>query len=120
MSVNLIIAAGLFDSPWTVVVFVLAGAIINWLTKRRADSATAKTQAPDSAAPASKPPVALPWEERLRQMLEQDPPPPQPTAASPQVPPSSGVLRCRVRSHRPSRLRQNVLPSRCGVRRPWR
>jgi hypothetical protein len=48
VSVNLIIAAGLFDSPWTIAIFLLAGAIINWLSKRRADNA-AGNQTPEDA-----------------------------------------------------------------------
>lgn len=87
MSVNLIIAAGLFDSPWTIAIFLLAGAIINWLSKRRADNA-AGNQTPEDA-PESNPSPVSNWEERLRRMLEEkNQQKPAPTAAPPtQAPP---------------------------------
>lgn len=69
MSVNLIIAAGLFDSPWTVAIFVLAGALINWLSKRRADQA-AENQPPEPDSAGAPPPPAPNWEENLRRMFE--------------------------------------------------
>lgn len=87
MSVNLIIAAGLFDSPWTIAIFLLAGAIINWLSKRRADNAAGNPAAED--APETNPSPLANWEERLRRMLEEkNQPPPAPPATPPtQVPP---------------------------------
>ncbi len=83
---NLIIAAGLFDSPWAVAAFVIAGAIINWLSKRRAENA-AQNQAPESEAPDAAPPRAPNWEERLRRMVEAQTQPPPPAAPPAQLPP---------------------------------
>lgn len=87
MSVTLIIAAGPFDSPWTIAIFLLAGAIINWLSKRRAENA-AGNPASDETPETNASPLSS-WEERLRRMLEEkNQQPPAPTAAPPvQIPP---------------------------------
>lgn len=72
MSEFLIIAAGLFDSPWAVAIFVLAGAIINWLSQRRANKA-GKNEDAETGDSMSEPPAKVSWEERLRRMLEESP-----------------------------------------------
>jgi hypothetical protein len=82
---NLIIAAGLFDSPWTIAIFLLAGALINWLSQRRANKAgNDPASETDSASPA---PAAPNWEERLRRMLEEKTPERSVPAAPPAKPP---------------------------------
>jgi hypothetical protein len=96
VSGNLIIAAGLFDSPWTVAIFLLAGALINWLSKRRADNAGAPPSETDGDS--SSGPAKPNWEERLRQMLEEkiqgQSAPTPPTAKPPPIirrPPGRGA-----------------------------
>lgn len=85
MNSTLLQLAGFFDGPWMFFVIVLAGAFINWLTKRRQEEAER-----NATRPLARPPNPLPsqptrpsaeWEERMRRMLGEE------VGAPPLIPP---------------------------------
>lgn len=86
---NTLLAAGLFDNPWVVLVIVLVGALSNWLMKRRQRNQPGDLPEGDEPLPPGsaqeRPAREINLQEVLRQMLEGKPPsgPPQP----PPIPP---------------------------------
>lgn len=89
---NTLFAASLFDNPWLVAVIVIGGALINWLSKRRAEKQAG--QPPEGDEPSSssgKPPGQLSLEETLRRLMGEEPhapvPPPIPRADRSELPP---------------------------------
>ena len=91
---NTLFAAGLFENPWVVVVIVLGGALVNWLSKRRAEKqADHQPDGEEPSAPASKPPGEFNLEDALRRLMGEEPPaqspvpPPIPRAAQDELPP---------------------------------
>jgi len=93
--INSVIAAGLFDSPWVVVVIVIVGAIMNWLSKRREQQAedSAEGEQPSQSPPAGKPAREFNLEDAVRRLMGEEPPaqsplpPPIPPAARGESPP---------------------------------
>lgn len=74
-------ANGLFDQPWLVAVFIIAGLISNWLMKRRQEQEAARqSKGEESSAPA-KPEEEFDLETAMRRLLG------EPPAAPPPVPP---------------------------------
>ncbi len=91
---NTLFAASLFDSPWVILVFVLVGALSNWLMKRRQrNQQGSRPEGDEPLPPPGKPqegsPRELDLQEVLRQLLGGEPPPPR----VPQPPPIPPVLR---------------------------
>ncbi|MBI4327809.1 MAG: hypothetical protein HY674_21465 [Chloroflexi bacterium] len=89
---NTFFAASLFDSPWVILVVVLAGALSQWLMKRRqrnqADSRTDGDEPlPSPGQPQDRSPRELDLQEALRQLLGGEPPPraPQPPGIPPDL-----------------------------------
>jgi hypothetical protein len=76
------IIAGLLDGPWVVIAIVVAGALTNWLNKRREEKAAGEKSNPDSA-PVQPQPVTPDWEERLRRLLGEELVPPSPRSTQP-------------------------------------
>jgi len=92
---NPLFASGLFDSPWLVAIFIIVGAIYNWLMKRRQEKeAEHPTEGNAPAPPASKPAGEFNLEEALRRLMGEEPPeaapapPPIPRAAQGELPPA--------------------------------
>jgi hypothetical protein len=90
---NSIVAASLFDSPWVIAAFVIAGAAINWLSQRRQQKQERQKQEQEqrggtpSAAP-PKPAGEFDMEETLRRLLgEESLPPAAPSVPRPVPPP---------------------------------
>lgn len=88
MTVSPFIIAGLFDGPWVIIAIVVAGALTNWLSKRREEKA-ANEKSKDGSAPASAQSALPDWEERLRRLLGEEfvPPAPRPTQPVQPAPP---------------------------------
>ena len=88
MTMSPFIIAGLLDGPWVVIAIVVAGALTNWLNKRREEKAAGEKSNTDSA-PAQPQPATSDWEERLRRLLGEElvPPLPQPTRPAQPAPP---------------------------------
>jgi hypothetical protein len=70
--------AGFFDGPWLFLVIVLASAVINWLSKRRAEQA-----GPQPGRENEPPSAPADWEERLRRLLGEEVVPPRPARPTP-------------------------------------
>lgn len=75
-----IIFAGLLDGPWVIIAIVLAGALTNWLSKRREEKAARENPADGST------PTPMDWEERLRRLLGEELVPPSPRPSQPTQP----------------------------------
>ena len=90
---NVFLAAGLFDGQWVVVLVVLVGGLINWLSKRRAEQQADKSPEGEEPSPsAGKPAREFNFEEAVRQLMGEPPPqspvpPPIPPAARGESPP---------------------------------
>jgi hypothetical protein len=90
---NLLFAAGLFDQPWLVLVFLIVGVISNWLMKRRQEKEAGPQPEGNEPPPSSKPPGEFNLEETLRRLMGEEPPsrppspPPIPRAAQGESPP---------------------------------
>lgn len=83
-----IIFAGLLDGPWVIIAIVVAGALTNWLNKRREEK-VAGEKPKDGSAPAPSQSAPPDWEERLRRLLGEEmvPPSPRPTQPAQPAPP---------------------------------
>jgi hypothetical protein len=79
---NLIFAAGLFDSPLVVAVIIIVGALINWLSQRRQQKQQDHQPEEKASPPVTKPQGEFNLEETLRRLLGEEIPP-----ASPAPPP---------------------------------
>ena len=76
---NTLFAAGLFDNPWLVAVIVIGGALVNWLSNRRAGkqpSDQPEGEAP--SVPSGKAPGEFNLEDALRRLMGEPPPAPVP------------------------------------------
>ena len=71
---NSLLASGLFDNPLLVVIFLLVGAISNWLMKRRQQGGAAE-DSPAAPHTPTKPREEFNLEEALRRMLGEEAPP---------------------------------------------
>ena len=76
---NTLIAASLFDSPWAVVVIILVGTLVNWLSQRRQRQKPIETEGAEPSTPA-EPLEKFDVEAALRRLLGQ---PAEPPAAPP-------------------------------------
>jgi hypothetical protein len=79
---NELIAAGLFDGPWLVVLLIVASALVNWLSNRR-QSKQSEARPDDTQLPPTtgKPRGEMKLEEMMRRLMgEEEPasPPPLP------------------------------------------
>lgn len=90
---NSFFAASLFDNPWVVIVIVVGGALVNWLsTRRAAKQAEQRPEGESPSAPSSKPPGEFNLDEALRRLMGEEAPapvpapPPIPRAASGEAP----------------------------------
>ena len=87
---NAYFAAGLFDSPWVIVAFVVISGIANWLSKRRQEKQAGPPDHPadgEEPSPASRPPPGeFNLEETLRRLMGEEPPPPAPPLLPPALP----------------------------------
>ena len=85
IAMNLMFAAGLFDSPWVVAAIVIIGAFINWLSQlrqqKRQQEEERRARAGESEPP-QKPSFDV--EEALRRLLGEEAP--KPTHAPPPLP----------------------------------
>ncbi len=92
-----ILAASLFDNPWMVIAFVVGGAIINWISSRKARQAAEESEMSEAPPPiqGTPPPTADPeWENTVRRLLgeeipnrpAQPPPPPIISQPPPRIP----------------------------------
>lgn len=90
---NSFFAAGLFDSPWILLVLVIFSALANWISKRREQKQAEQQPKSDEPAPASgKPAEEFNLEETLRRLMGEEPP--AATPAPPPLPrPARGELR---------------------------
>jgi len=90
---NVLFAAGPFDNPWIVAVLLIVGALVNWLTKRRAKKQAEQPQGDEPSAASGKPAGELDLEAALRRLMGIEPPapvpapPPLPGAARDELPP---------------------------------
>jgi hypothetical protein len=76
---NGLLAVGLFDNPWVVVSIVIAGWLVNWLSKRRQEKQTDHRPEGEDPSPSSgKPPGEFNWEEVIRRLMGEEPPAPAP------------------------------------------
>ncbi|MBC8094653.1 MAG: hypothetical protein H7Y43_02465, partial [Akkermansiaceae bacterium] len=80
---NLMLAAGLLDGPWIVLVFVILSAIANWLSKRREKKELGEDETPALPPGPRKPQSEVNLDEIMRRLMGQEstshpaPPPPQ-------------------------------------------
>ena len=90
MPMQLFLAAGLFDSPWMLVVIVIISVMANWLSKRREEKNPGQGQAPGTGRVPStgEPAEELDLEEALRRLMGQPSSKPTPPPL-PQAPPRS-------------------------------
>ena len=92
------LASNLFDNPWIALAFLAGGAVINWLSRRRAEKAR-KEQAETCAEPETvvgPPPTATidpEIEKALRRLLGQEEPTPRVPAPPPMPPVIPPVVR---------------------------
>jgi hypothetical protein len=89
---NTLLAAGLFDNPWLVAVIVIGGALVNWLSKRRAEKQAAPPpEGEDPSGPSDKPAGEFNLEDALRRLMGEEPSgpvsPPIPRADRSELPP---------------------------------
>ena len=89
---NTLFAASLFDSPWVILVIVLAGALSQWLMKRRqanqAENQPDGGESPPTSETQEQSQRQLDLQEALRALLGGEPPP-----RAPQPPPIPPVMR---------------------------
>ena len=90
---NVLFAAGLFDSPWVVLAILIGSALANWLSKRRQEKqAGQRPEGDEPPPPSSPPPGEVNLEETLRRLMGEEPPPPVPPvipqAARGELPPA--------------------------------
>jgi hypothetical protein len=85
-SMNSFFAAGLFDSQWVVVVIIVAGALINWLSKRREAQADKLSEGEEPPPSPGKPAGEFNLEDALRRLMGEEPPAQSP--APPPIPPA--------------------------------
>src|SRR5688572_17309844 len=77
MQMNSLFAAGLFDEPWIVALVVIAGALVNWLSKRRQEMQARQPSKGDEPSPsAGNRPREGSLEETLRRLIGEEPPAP--------------------------------------------
>lgn len=109
----LIFAAGLFDSPWVVVVIVLISAIANWLSKRREQKQSDIPEGGEPSPSSTKPQGKFDLEETLRRWIGEEspaktpPPPPLTSTARGELPPVSIPAR---RERKPIQTTQRNIP----------
>ena len=91
---NAFFAAGLFDSPWVIVAFIVISGIANWLSKRRQQKQAEPPPKRDETSPsAGQPSGEFDLEEVLRRLMGEEalpksPVPPRlPRASRSEVPP---------------------------------
>jgi len=116
-----LLAAGLFDSPWVILLVILGTPLINWLTKKREE---ARQQQAPADKQAGSPEDRAAMAEILRQLMGEPPaqapsPPPLPTwdededgvfpkvrqTAPPALPPPPGSLQAITRQRELANLR---------------
>jgi len=86
ISLNLMFAAGLFDSPWVVAAIVIIGAFINWLSQWRQQKRQQEEERRARAGESESPPKpSFDVEEALRRLLGEEESP-KPTPAPPPLP----------------------------------
>lgn len=81
-----LLAAGPFDSPWVVVVFLLVTAIANWLSNRRQGQRPAAPSGTGPPTPgAAEPPAEFDLETTLRRLMGEEPAPEAPAPPLPRT-----------------------------------
>lgn len=85
---NTLFAAGLFDNPWLVAVFVIVGLISNWLMKRRQEKEADDQRPEGEPPPVADKPKGFDLEAALRRLLDEEAPakPPAPPPIIPRTP----------------------------------
>lgn len=78
---NTLFAAGLFDNPWLVAIFVIVGLISNWLMKRRQETEAGEQRPESEPPPVTDQPKGFDLEAALRRLLDEA------TPSQPQPPP---------------------------------
>lgn len=86
MPMNAMFAAGLFDNPWILAVLLVAGALANWLAKRRAEKQAGPPEGDEASPATGRPPGKFDLEETLRQLMGEAPPAPRPGPVPPPLP----------------------------------
>lgn len=92
MTVNPMLAAGLFDSPWVVAAIIIVGAFVNWLSQLRQQKKQREEeqQSPEAEAGSpGKPAGSFDVEEALRRLLGEEAS--EPTIAPPPIPRATGA-----------------------------
>jgi hypothetical protein len=105
-----VIFAGWFDSQVMFILIVLAGAFINWLSKRR------EAQSENNPPPERGKADAADWEEKLRRLLGEEIVPPPVRPPSPQRPPPPIVRVPGTGPAVPPRIKEAAFPA--SLRRP--
>lgn len=83
---NTLFASGLFDSPWLVAIFIIVGAISNWLVKRRQEKEAEHPPVGNESPPAAnKPAGEFNLEETLRRLMGEELPEPARAPAPPPI-----------------------------------
>jgi hypothetical protein len=85
---NSLFAAGLFDNPWLVAIFVIVGLLSNWLMKRRQEKETGEQRPEGEPPPVADKPKGFDLEAALRRLLDEEAPA-KPPAAPPVIPHAS-------------------------------
>lgn len=75
---NAIFAAGLFDNPWLVAVFIIVGMISNWLMKRRQQKEAEERPEGEPPPLPEEPKKGFDLEAALRRLVDEESPPKQP------------------------------------------
>jgi len=83
-------AAGIFDNPWLVAIFVIVGLISNWLMKRRQEKESGEQRPEGEPPPMTDKPKGFDLEAALRRLLDEEAPVKPPTPP-PIIPRSSPV-----------------------------
>lgn len=120
---NVLLAAGLFDSPWLVALIIIGGALVNWLSQRRQEKQRQREEQSSEVAPPPATPAKgeVDMEEVLRRLFgEQLPPakpapPPIPTVTRTEPPPPPvwrGQAASRPRVPPPVATAPPVIPGR--------
>ena len=95
---NTLFAASLFDSPWLVALFIIVGAISNWLMKRRQGKEAESGQEVKPPPLPTTPKSGFDLETALRRLLDEETPtkPPAPPPIIPRAIPPAGEAEFRV------------------------
>lgn len=86
MPMNAMFAASLFDNPLILAVLLVAGALVNWLSKRRAEKQAGPPEGDEASPATGRPPGKFDLEETLRELMGEEAPAPRPVPVPPPLP----------------------------------